>query len=140
MVDSLPHGTAPATAPHGRSGKRGQPIETGGIARILAAPDTSGYVRTWLGAALERDPMLAYQEAATLVGMLELLTCGEARAWLAPALAAALAQEPEAAFTASLEIAQALKPAAMVLQRMEQAMPEPANSRGVPSGPRGVEE
>jgi hypothetical protein len=126
MADSFSHGPPPAKA------SLGAPAETGTIARILAAPDTAEYVRTWLAAALERDPLLAYQEAATLVGMLELLTCGEAGAWLRPALADALRQDSEAVFPAALEIARALKPAAMVLQQIERRLPEPANSRGTP--------
>jgi hypothetical protein len=127
MVESPFTGTPPATR-----ARRGRPAETGTIARILASPATSDYVRTWLKAALDRDPLLAYQEAATLAGMLELLSCEEARAWLLPALTAGLHQDPEVAFRAALDMAAVLKPAAMVLQELEERPPEPANCRGVP--------
>lgn len=141
MVDSAPYGTTPATAPAGLSADRSRPIESGMIAGILAAPGTSDFVRTWLRAALGRDPLLAYQEAATLAGMLELLTCEEARAWLVPALAAALRADPESVFVDALEIAQALKPAAMALQRLELRLPEPANCPGTPkAGGRSLDE
>ena len=138
MVDGDLSGTSPVT-PIDRAAGRGGPIgtmsaETGTIARILAAPGTADYVRTWLAAALGRDPVLAYQEAATLAGMLELLTCEEARDWLLPALAAALSQDPEAAFAASLEIAAALKPAAQALDGVARHLPEPANSQDAPDG------
>ncbi|GGF22878.1 hypothetical protein GCM10011611_31190 [Aliidongia dinghuensis] len=144
MVDSAPYGTPPAADQSG-SGKeqdgRFGGTETGGIARLLAAPDTSDYVRTWLGAALGRDMVLAYQEAATLAGILELLACDEAKAWLLPALTAALAGDPATAFDETIEIARALRPAALVMQDLEQCLPEPANSHGAPTGiARGREE
>lgn len=134
MVDSAPYGTTPATTPIGLAVDRSHPAGTGAIAGILAAPETSAFVRTWLGAALGRDPVLAYQEAATLAGMLELLTCEEARTWLVPALADALRADPETVFIDSLEVARALKPAAMVLQCLERRLPEPANCAGTPAG------
>jgi hypothetical protein len=121
MTDSSFQGTKPATAPIAF------PVETGPIARLLSAPGTSDFVRTWLGAAAGRDPLLAYNEAATLVGMLELLSCDEAQAWLLPALKAALRQDTEEAFVAAVEIAQALQPAAAVLREMGLDLPEPAN-------------
>jgi hypothetical protein len=136
MVES-PFPETPPTA----QARRGRPVETGTIARILGAPETTDYVRTWLKAALARDPMMAYQEAATLAGMLELLSCAEARAWLLPALAAATQQDPDAAFLDAIEIAEALKPAAMALEQLEHRLPEPANCRGTPSSgtPRGMQ-
>jgi len=105
------------------------PVETGPIARMLAAPDTSEYLRTWLGVAAGRDPLLAYHEAVTLASVLELLACEEARAWLLPAMRAALRQNPEAAFADALDIARALKPAAAALEQMGLRLPEPANSQ-----------
>lgn len=136
MTDSSLHGTKPAAEPLAFPVERGEPTETGPIARILAAPETSEFVRTWLGAAAGRDPLLAYHEAVTLAGMLELLTCDEARAWLLPALRAALRQDTGAALAAALDIAQALRPAAMVLQELGLRMPEPANNRGASADQR----
>jgi hypothetical protein len=133
MTDSSLHGTKPAAAPLAFPVEPGEPVGTGPIARILAAPGTSDYVRTWLGIAAGRDPLLAYHEAVTLAGMLELLSCEEAQAWLLPALRAALRQDTDAAFAATLDIVQALKPAAIVLQEMGLRMPEPANNRGTPA-------
>jgi len=99
---------------------------------MLAASGTSPFVRTWLAAALGRDPRLAYGEATALAGMLELLACEEASEWLRPALSAALAEEPADGLAAALDIALALKPAAAALDALEPGLrlPEPANHRG----------
>jgi len=133
MTDSSLHSSNPAVLafPTGNGGL----AETGAIARVLASPSTSEFVRRWLSGAIGRDPVLAYHEAVTLAGMLELLTCEEARSWLLPALTAALQQDPAAGFAAALDIAQALRPAAMALKGGEDAdgglcLREPANSRG----------
>jgi hypothetical protein len=136
MTDSSLHGTKPAAQPIAFPVEPGEPVETGPIARILAAPETDEYVRSWLGVAAGRDPLLAYHEALTLAGMLELLTCEEAQAWLLPALKAALRQDTDAAFAATLDIAKALKPAAMVLREMGLRLPEPANNRWASGDPR----
>jgi hypothetical protein len=130
MTDSYLHGTNPTSALIAFPGADREPVGTGEIARILAAPDTSDYVRTWLAATLRRDPLLAYHEAATLAGMLELLNCEEARAWLLPAMKAALQQAPATGLADVLDIATALKPAAMALQELGMNLPEPANNRG----------
>jgi len=129
MTDSFLPGTNPASALIAFPRTDKESIETGEIARILAAPDTNDYVRTWLGATLRRDPLLAYHEAATLAGMLELLNCEEARAWLLPAMRAALQQEPAVALADALDIAAALKPAATALQELGMHLPAPANNR-----------
>jgi len=91
MTDSSLHSSNPAVLafPTGNGGL----AETGAIARVLASPSTSEFVRRWLSGAIGRDPVLAYHEAVTLAGMLELLTCEEARSWLLPALTAALQQD-----------------------------------------------
>ena len=134
MVES-PFSGMPPTA----SARPDLPVESGMVARILADAGTPDFVRTWLGAALGRDPLLAYREAATLAGILELLSCEEAQAWLRPALVAALGRDPEQAFQEVVEVAAALKPAAMVLEALEQGLPEPANSQDLPphGAPRG---
>jgi len=131
MTDSSLHSSNPAAVLAFPTGKDGL-AETGAIARILASPSTNEFVRRWLSGAVGRDPVLAYHEAVTLAGMLELLTCEEARDWLLPALTAALEQDPAAGFAAALDIAQALKPAAMALKGVEDAdmglcLREPAN-------------
>jgi len=131
MTDSSLHSSNPAAVLAFPTGN-GALAETGSIARLLASPSTNEFVRRWLSGALGRDPVLAYHEAVTLAGMLELLTCEEARSWLLPALTAALAQDPAAGFAAALDIAQALKPAAMALNGIEDAdrdlcLREPAN-------------
>jgi len=133
MTDSSLHGKKPAAVLVAFPTGDGEPVETRAIAHILASPETSAFVRRWLDGALGRDPVLAYHEAVTLVGMLELLACEEARDWLLPALTAALQQPPDASFAAALEIAAALKPAALMNLRdddPEMHLPEPANSRG----------
>ena len=133
MTDSFPHGKDPAAVLVAFQTGDGEPVETGAIARILASPHTSEFVRRWLAGAVGRDPVLAYHEAVTLAGMLELLSCEEARDWLLPAMTAALQQDPGAGFAAALDIATALKPAAMALkslQDMDMHVPEPANNRG----------
>ena len=134
MTDSSLHGQDPAAVLAAFQTGDGEPVETGMIARILASPHTSEFVRRWLAGAAGRDPVLAYHEAVTLAGMLELLACEEARDWLLPAIRAALQQDPGAGFAAALDIAAALKPAAMALKSvqdtdMEMYLPEPANSR-----------
>jgi hypothetical protein len=141
MTDSFLLGTHPATELLAFPAADGHPIETGAIARLLASPQTSDFVRRRLAVAAGRDPVLAYHEAMTLAGMLEVLACEEAREWLLPAMTEALGQEPEAAFIAAVEIAEALKPAAMALkgirdEDMGMHLPEPANSRGTPADRR----
>ena len=131
MTDSSLHSSNPAAVLAFPTGKDGL-AETGTIARILASPSTNEFVRRWLSGAIGRDPVLAYHEAATLAGMLELLTCEEARSWLLPALTAALEHDPAAGFAGALDIARALKPAAMALTQAEDAdgglcLREPAN-------------
>jgi hypothetical protein len=121
MTDSPHYGTKQATAPIAF------PVDAGSIARLLSAPGTNEFLRVWLGAAAGRDPVLAYNEAATLAGMLELLGCEEAQAWLLPALKAALRQDTETSLLAAVDIVQALRPAAAMLQEMGMNLPEPAN-------------
>ncbi|MDB5361128.1 MAG: hypothetical protein JWO51_2425 [Rhodospirillales bacterium] len=132
MTDSSPQGTNPAAVLSFPAGGDGL-VETGAIARILASPRTDEFVRRWLAGTVGRDPVLAYHEAVTLAGVLELLTCQEAQAWLLPAMTAALQQDPATGFAAALDIAAALKPAAMArrgMPDMDICLPEPANSRG----------
>jgi hypothetical protein len=138
MTDSSLHGKNPAAVLVAFPTGDGERVETGAIAHILASPHTSEFVRRWLAGAVGRDPVLAYHEAVTLAGMLELLTCEEARDWLLPALTAALQQDPAGGFAAALDIAAALKPAAMALMSLQDGdpdmhLPEPANSRGASS-------
>lgn len=135
MTDSSPHGTNPAATLLAFPASDVEPVETGAIAQILASPDTSDYVRRWLGAAVGRDPVLAYHEATALLGILELLACEDACAWLLPAMAAALQGDPRQAFLAAVDIAAALQPAAMALQEMGICLPEPANNRGASIDP-----
>lgn len=134
MTDSLHHSTNPAAVLAFPAGNGGV-VEAGTIARLLASSSTDEFVRRWLSQAIGRDPVLAYHEAVTLAGMLELLTCEEARAWLLPALSAALQQDPAPGFAAAVDIAEALRPAAMALTGdhdtdIDLRLPEPANSRG----------
>ena len=135
MTDSSLHGKTPAAVLVAFPTGDGEPVETGAIAHILASPHTSEFVRRWLAGAAGRDPVLAYHEAVTMAGILELLTCEEARDWLLPAITAALQQDPGAGFAAALDIAAALKPAAAALMSLQDSglemhVPEPANSRG----------